>query len=372
MSQPTAFDRQTSFALFSSEFPGEPHSGVDLDGEFNAVKLTLDETLANLALIQDDDGGLAEGCVGLAQLDESVSLGVRSAGVWVTATSYTADVETVFHTTKIYRCEETHTSGVFATDLAAGKWTELADLGVQVLDDDTVGPDELQDDAVTEDKIENAAVTEDKIASAAVTLPKLGLDVSTRLCPAGSITAFGGVSVPSGWLHCNGQSLLRTDYPLLFAAISTLHGAADVLHFNVPNMMGRVPVCMDGMNGVAAAAVTTTAVSGVDALTAGATGGSQSKTIAQTNLPIVSFVNSGIAVSDTRAFRTDIAVLKAGAATAPGAGGITAAATSKADIEVASGAIAISAQGTAASGGAGTALDIMPPSIVLAYIIKAH
>lgn len=59
--------------------------------------------------------------------------------------------------------------------------------------------------------------------------------------PAGVVFPFAGPStaVPPGWLYCNGASVLRAQYPRLFAAIGTAYGAADGTHFNVPDMAGR-------------------------------------------------------------------------------------------------------------------------------------
>lgn len=54
-----------------------------------------------------------------------------------------------------------------------------------------------------------------------------------------------GPSAPAGWLLCQGQSLLRTDYPRLFAVIGTTYGTADSTHFTLPNFQGRVPVGRD-------------------------------------------------------------------------------------------------------------------------------
>lgn len=42
--------------------------------------------------------------------------------------------------------------------------------------------------------------------------------------------------VKPGTLQCSGQSLLRTDYPDLFATIGTTYGSADALHFTLPNL----------------------------------------------------------------------------------------------------------------------------------------
>ncbi len=73
-------------------------------------------------------------------------------------------------------------------------------------------------------------------------------------------------SVPSGWLVCNGASILRASYPDLFAAIGTTWGAVDGAHFTLPDMRGSMPL------GV-----------GVHALAS--VGGSETTTIAVANLP---------------------------------------------------------------------------------------
>lgn len=57
--------------------------------------------------------------------------------------------------------------------------------------------------------------------------------------PVGTIQAFGGAAAPTGWLLCNGASLLRAGtYAPLFAILGTTYGAADGTHFNVPDLRG--------------------------------------------------------------------------------------------------------------------------------------
>lgn len=58
----------------------------------------------------------------------------------------------------------------------------------------------------------------------------------------GFIAPFAGTVVPSGWIPCNGQSLLRASYPDLFDTIGEIYGATDTDHFNVPNLINRVVV----------------------------------------------------------------------------------------------------------------------------------
>jgi microcystin-dependent protein len=57
------------------------------------------------------------------------------------------------------------------------------------------------------------------------------------------ILEFGGSTAPTGYLLCNGASLLRAGtYAALFAVIGTSYGAVDGTHFNVPDHRDRFPV----------------------------------------------------------------------------------------------------------------------------------
>lgn len=59
----------------------------------------------------------------------------------------------------------------------------------------------------------------------------------------GEIICYGGSTSPdSNWLICDGSSLVRADYPDLFAVIGTTYGAADGTHFNIPDLRGRVGI----------------------------------------------------------------------------------------------------------------------------------
>ena len=90
--------------------------------------------------------------------------------------------------------------------------------------------------------------------------------------PAGAITAFAGITAPSGWLVCNGVAVSRTTYPDLFTAIGTLYGQGNgSTTFNLPNLLGRMPV---GFN------------SGETEFNAmGKTGGAKTHELTQTEMP---------------------------------------------------------------------------------------
>lgn len=56
----------------------------------------------------------------------------------------------------------------------------------------------------------------------------------------GNIIAYTGLSVPSGYLVCDGSEVGREEYPELFAVIGTTYGAGDGLTtFNIPNLLGK-------------------------------------------------------------------------------------------------------------------------------------
>ena len=61
--------------------------------------------------------------------------------------------------------------------------------------------------------------------------------------PSGTVLAFSGSTVPTGYLLLNGQAVSRTTYAALFAIISTTFGAGDgSTTFNLPDCRGRVLV----------------------------------------------------------------------------------------------------------------------------------
>ena len=66
------------------------------------------------------------------------------------------------------------------------------------------------------------------------------LGASALLVPPGSVSAYAGISVPGGWLHCDGSAIDRTIYADLFASIGTTYGNGDgETTFNIPNLRGR-------------------------------------------------------------------------------------------------------------------------------------
>ena len=115
-----------------------------------------------------------------------------------------------------------------------------------------------------------AVINSTGVVNAGSTVQQAGAD----LIPAGVIVPYGGSSAPTGWLLCDGSSLVRASYAALFTAIGTTYGAADGTHFSVPDLTGRVPAGKES-----SASRLTSGGGGVDGGTLGAVGGTQTHTL---------------------------------------------------------------------------------------------
>ena len=105
------------------------------------------------------------------------------------------------------------------------------------------------------------------------------------LAPAGAVLPFAGATAPTDWLLCAGQTVSRTTYADLFAAIGTAYGAGNgTTTFTLPDLRGRIPGGKDDMGGTAASRLTT-ASGGVDGTTLGAAGGVQAHTLTSAQIP---------------------------------------------------------------------------------------
>lgn len=121
--------------------------------------------------------------------------------------------------------------------------------------------------------------------------------------PVGAVMDFAGNVEPSGWLFCFGQSLPRTGiYAQLFDVIGTLYGSVDGSSFSLPDFRGRVVAGKDNMGGTAANRLTS--AWGVDGVTLGANGGTQSHQLTIAQMPSHTHVYDyaiGTAVSGVQA-----------------------------------------------------------------------
>jgi hypothetical protein len=76
----------------------------------------------------------------------------------------------------------------------------------------------------------------DKLRRLLVNIPE-NSSGSTYELPVGSITAYAGTNIPTGYLNCDGSTVSRTVYADLFTAIGTTWGAGDgSTTFNIPDL----------------------------------------------------------------------------------------------------------------------------------------
>lgn len=175
--------------------------------------------------------------------------------------------------------------------------------------------------------------------------------------PIGIMFAFGGVAAPLLCLMCYGQAVSRVTYSNLFSIIGTTYGAGDtVTTFNVPDLRGRLPFGKDNMGGSAANRVTT-AGSGIDGVTLGASGGTQNVSMAQANMP-----NYNPVVTDpTHGHNISGGLYFAGGLTPQTGGSLGTSGTS----------LAAHSTGCTVAWGSSIAQATMNPALIINYIIYA-
>jgi microcystin-dependent protein len=204
--------------------------------------------------------------------------------------------------------------------------------------------------------------------------------IKTPIIPTGIIEMFAGSVAPIGWLICDGSIVSRVAFSDLFKVIGTTYGVGNSNStFTLPDMRGRLPI------GVGSGSSLTTR-------TLAATFGAETATLAETNLPShthattvgtesVTHTHTGTSggesanhvhnFSHTAGTSGSYGLMDSGTASSsgqPSTGGIqqnhTHATTT--GTESANHTHSVTNSNT----GSGTAFGIMPPSIVVNFIIK--
>lgn len=174
--------------------------------------------------------------------------------------------------------------GIFSTQIGATKDLNLSFdkpyyLGIQVGSDAEMTPRQpFSSSAYAFESAHAAEATEAAHAAVADTVTD-----ATKLLPTGVILPWAGteVSVPEGWLLCDGKEVSRSTYVDLFSIIGVIYGSGNgSTTFNLPDLRGRSPLGKDNMGGTSADRVT---ASEADELGQGA--GEEHHTLTITEMP---------------------------------------------------------------------------------------
>jgi microcystin-dependent protein len=82
----------------------------------------------------------------------------------------------------------------------------------------------------------------------------------------GEIRMFGGSFAPAGWHFCDGSSMPISENDALFTLIGTTYGGDGETTFNLPNLGGRIPVCV-GTNAATGTTYTYGEMAGTESVT---------------------------------------------------------------------------------------------------------
>jgi microcystin-dependent protein len=190
--------------------------------------------------------------------------------------------------------------------------------------------------------------------------------------PLGGLLPYVGSSAPnSAFALPYGQAISRTTYATLFSLVSTTFGAGDgSTTFNLPDLRGTMLAGQDNMGGPAANRITT-AGSGINGTSLGASGGAQNVTLAQSALPNIA---PTITITDPGHTHT----VNNGTLVWRNTGGVNDVCTSPpssqfqtATISIANATTGITASSSSINGNvAQTAVNLMPPTTIVTYILR--
>jgi microcystin-dependent protein len=109
---------------------------------------------------------------------------------------------------------------------------------------------------------------------------------SAPIIPYGVILPFAGLNVAEGWLPCSGAVYDPVLYPKLYETIGNIFGGTATFP-RLPDLRGRYPVGFD------------TGVNAIGQVTQGTFSGTESFTLAEGNLPSLTFNEGNITITGT-------------------------------------------------------------------------
>jgi microcystin-dependent protein len=132
-------------------------------------------------------------------------------------------------------------------------------------------------------KVATNGITDNEIINGAVTTAKLHSSILNSLMPTATVLPYAGLTAPTGYLVCAGQSVSTTTYADLYGVIGYTYGGSGSF-FNLPDLRGRVIAGQDDMDGTSANRLTGL-TGGVDGDVLGGTGGDEKHALTEAQMP---------------------------------------------------------------------------------------
>lgn len=212
--------------------------------------------------------------------------------------------------------------------------------------------------SITGDHVPRNFITSASVATAIsgfITSASVSTAISIAM-PVSAVLPYAGTTEPTGWLFCNGQAVSRSTYAALFAIISTTYGVGNgTTTFNLPDLRGRVVAGQDDMGGASANRLTNLS-GGLDGDVLGATGGSESHTLTEAQIPGHQHFLASSAVGSVNLSNTNYLTENAN--------------FGNNNSYLLQGSSTVATLGLTSSTGGGQAHNIVQPTIILNYIIK--
>lgn len=183
--------------------------------------------------------------------------------------------------------------------------------------------------------------------------------------PLGGVVIFTGTTSPnSNFAFAIGQAISRTTYAAYFALVGTTYGAGDgVTTFNIPDLRERVIAFQGTMGGASSPSRITTGGSGINGTALNASGGAETSTLGTANLPPYTPAGTNSKPNITVS-APGSPLLLSGSGFSASAGGSNSFTPITASLDNAP-----AFTGTA-QGGTSTPFNNMPPTIILAALVR--
>lgn len=197
MAQPQPYNRQFNFADQQAQTPSAPLPGTQVDAELNSVKLTLDQTLTNLAKLQRDDGALRNGIVTKESLSPSLSIGFTLRGEWQSGVNYYLGDGVTFEGDKFYRATASALSNAGnAPDQPGAPWELVADFTAATQDAEDARDAALAAAAASQSSANNSAASAAESAASAVVSADMAASAGAVSALFTSVASASAATVP--------------------------------------------------------------------------------------------------------------------------------------------------------------------------------